>query len=390
MKFSDIIGHQYIKNHLTQSADEQRIPHAQLFVGPEGSGTLPMAIAYAQYLICNNSNGENTGENVACNIKINKLQHPDLHFIFPNNKVKESDKEPYSEMFTEQWVEFVTEYPYGNLSDWQNFLGVGNKQTIINVRDAASILKKLSLKSYEGGYKVMIIWMPEKMNAEASNKILKILEEPPQQTVFILVSENEKALLQTITSRCQIIRFNSLSENEITEALLKQNKCDANEATLIAKQAHGNYNKALKALNNTESDLPFDEWFVSWVRSAFLAKTKAKVVADLILWSDDLAAIGREKQKLFLEYCLELFRQAFMLNYNVSELVYIHPKAGNFKLEKFAPFVHENNIFEIYKEVSDAIYHIERNGNPKLIFTDLSIKLTRLIHVKSSPIEEKQ
>ncbi|RRA89889.1 DNA polymerase III subunit [Paenimyroides viscosum] len=382
MKFSDIVGQNHLKNHLVNSVQKGRIPHAQLFIGPEGSGTLSMALAYAQYIICNNKGSENEGGSTACNLKFDHLQHPDLHFVYPVATTDSIKSNATSDDFLGTWIDFLKETPYGSVNDWYEAIGIQKKQGNISVHEAASILKKLILKPFEGGYKVMIIWMAEKMNTEAANKLLKLLEEPTDKTVFILIAEDEKAILQTILSRCQVLHFNALNEQEIVQGLIEKENCDEVDAYSIAKQAQGNYNKALKLRYNITNEYPFDEWFVTWVRAAFRANKNARVVSDLIKWSDEIASIGREKQKLFLNHCMELFRQALLLNYSTSELVYMEPKVENFKLKNFAPFVNEHNILEIYQEIEDATYHIERNGNAKMIFTDLSIKLTRLIHKK--------
>lgn len=382
MLFSEILGQEHIKNHLIQSASQGRIPHAQLFVGPEGCGTLPMAIAYAQYMVCQNSGNENTGNNESCNLKFNHLSHPDLHFVFPTVTTEDVKSKPKSADFVVEWREFLNENPYGSLADWYKVLGVQNKQGEIRVDDAHEIIKQLSLKSLEGGYKIMIIWMAEKLNIAASNKLLKMLEEPTDKTVFILIAENEGDIIQTIRSRCQVLNFLGLPEEVISKALVNQENIDENNARKIAHQAQGNFNKALHIIHNNTEDAPFEQWFVLWVRAAFRAKGNAAAIQDLILWSEQIAALGREAQKRFLDFCLEMFRQALLLNYETKDLVYMEPKVEGFKLENFAPFVNGNNITEIYKEISDANYHIERNGNAKLILTDLSIKLTRLIHKK--------
>ncbi|POS02999.1 DNA polymerase-3 subunit delta' [Flavobacterium croceum DSM 17960] len=382
MLFSEILGQDHLKNHLTKSADEGRVPHAQLFVGPEGSGTLAMAIAYAQYLICNNTLGENNTENSACNLKFHHLQHPDLHFVYPTITTEDVKSKPKSLDFLTDWRLFVQQNPYGGIFDWYKFLGVQNKQGEIRVEDAQEIVKSLSLKSLEGSYKIMIIWMADKMNIAASNKLLKLLEEPTDKTVFILITENVENIIQTILSRCQVLQFNPLPENIIVEALVNREQIDRVVAQKIARQSQGNYNKALQIVKENNDELPFEEWFVFWVRSAFKAKGNASAIHDLIIWSEQIAALGRETQKKFLSFCTEMFRQALLLNYNAPSLVYMEPKVEKFTLENFAPFVHGNNILEIFKEISDASYHIERNGNAKIILTDLSIKLTRLIHKK--------
>lgn len=382
MQFSEILGQEHIKNHLTKSADLGRIPHAQLFVGPEGSGTLAMAIAYAQYILCSNQNGKNDGTNESCNIKFQKLSHPDLHFAYPTVTTDTVKRSPKSIDFITEWRQFVTQNPYGGLFDWYAILGVQNKQGEIRVDDAQEILKSLSLKAYEGGYKFMLVWMAEKLNIAASNKLLKLLEEPPEKTIFILISENEEDIIQTIRSRCQILHFNGLTEPIIAEALVAREEVDPKVAAKIAHQAQGNYNIALHLLHDDNDSHPFEQWFVTWVRAAFKAKGNAAAIQDLILWSEKIAALGREAQKKFLEFCIEMFRQALLINYKTKSLVYFEPKVEKFKLENFAPFVNGNNIQEIFTEISDAMYHIERNGNAKIILTDLSIKLTRLIHKK--------
>ena len=382
MQFSEILGQEHIKSHLTKSANLGRIPHAQLFVGPEGSGTLPMAIAYAQYLICSNQNGENSGSNEACNLKFQKTSHPDLHFIYPTVSTEEVKTKPKSIDFITEWRQFLEQNKYGSLFDWYQILGVKNKQGEIRVDDAQEILKLLALKSFEGGYKVMIIWMADKLNIAASNKLLKLLEEPTDRTVFILISENEEDIIQTIRSRCQVLHFNGLPEKVIADALISNQNMEPKAALKIAHQAQGNYNKALQLLQTDNESTFFERWFVDWVRAAFRAKGNAAAIQDLIQWSEQIAGLGRETQKKFLEFCIEMFRQALLLNYQAPNLVYMEPQVEKFKLENFAPFVNGNNINDIFKELSDAMYHIERNGNAKIILTDLSIKLTRLIHKK--------
>ena len=383
MLFSDILGQEHIKSHLTKSVDEGRIAHAQLFVGPEGSGTLPMALTYAQYLLCGNVRGENLGGNESCNLKFNNFSHPDLHFAFPVTTSHKVKSKPVSNFYLEEWRQLLEQQPYGNLFDWYNLLGVDNKQGQIGVDEAHEIVKSLSLKSYEGGYKVMIIWMAEKMNTACANKLLKLIEEPPEKTVFILIAEDEEQIINTIKSRCQVLHFPLLPEETIASGLVKNFHVEKSVASKIAHQSNGNYNKACDLIYQDSEDIQFEKWFVVWIRSAFKAKGNKSAIHDLISWSEEIAKTGRETQKKFLRFCLNYFRQALLLNYKANELVYLEPKSENFKLEKFAPFVHDNNILEISKEIQDAVYHIERNGNSKIILTDLSIKLTRLLHKKS-------
>lgn len=381
MSFDKIIGQEHIKQHLQTSAENGRIPHAQLFVGKEGSGTLPMAIAYAQFLLELSSNHPE-----ATRLKVSKLQHPDLHFAFPvttNDSVK---KHPVSNLFLEDWRTFLEEQPYGSLFNWLQFIGVENKQGLIGVDEAQNIVKKLQLKSYEGGFKVMIIWMAEKMNIAAANKLLKLIEEPPAKTIFLLITENEDQIINTIKSRCQALHFPSLSEEDITKTLVEREQISENEAAKIAHQSEGNYNKAVHILHQDSSDLQFEQWFITWVRAAFRAKGNAAVIQDLVSWSDEIAKSGRETQKRFLAYCLQFFRQALLLNYQSSELVFLETQTPKFDLKNFAPFVHSGNIQDINKELNEALYHIERNGNAKIILLDLSMKLTRFLHKKEAKV----
>ncbi|PQJ75427.1 ATP-binding protein [Polaribacter gangjinensis] len=380
MLFNQIIGQDHIKKHLQTAAENGRIPHAQLFIGKEGSGTLPMALAYAQFLLSHFSENPEISA-----LKCEKLQHPDLHFSFPvttNDVVK---SHPTSNAFLEDWRQFMETQPYGSLFNWLQHIGVENKQGLINVEESEEIVKKLQLKSYEGGFKVMIIWMAEKMHTSAANKLLKLIEEPPQKTIFLLIVEDEEQLLSTIKSRCQALHFPGLSERDIANSLVVNYQLSENEASNIAHQAEGNYNKALQLMQNDSSDLVFEEWFVAWVRTAFRAKGNVTVVQQLIAWSDTISKTGRETQKRFLEYCLQFFRQALLFNYKSEQLVFIETKT-DFNLSKFAPFVHSNNILDIEKEISDAMYHIERNGNAKIILLDLSIKLTRFLHKKEPTV----
>ncbi|MFT6933827.1 MAG: DNA polymerase-3 subunit delta' [Maribacter sp.] len=388
MFFKDILGLSHIKNHLTLSADAGRIPHAQLFVGPEGSGLLPMALAYAQYVICNNSDSENEGGEVACNLKFNSFSHPDMHFAFPVANSEKAKTRAVSDNYIQEWRNFMTEQPYGNLFDWYRLIEIEKKQGQIGVDEAQAVLKKLSLKSYEGGYKVMVIWMAERMNSAASNKLLKLIEEPPDKTIFLLLCQNEEQIIQTIKSRCQVLHLPPLAEEAIVTGLIDKG-ATKEEAMRVAHEANGNFNKALDLFHNDSEDLVFEKWFVQWVRSAFKAKGNKAAIHELILWSEELAKTGRETQKKFLHYCIMVMRQALLLNYGAEELAYMKIHVDGFQLKKFAPFVHENNILPIVEELENSIYHIERNGNAKIIFTDLSIKLTRLLHKKTSPLMPK-
>ena len=374
MNLENVLSNPLTKKYLKETIYTDRIAHAQLFIGEEGVGTLPTAIAYATEILTKIGN-DNT------KIKCEHLTHPDLHFAYPTATTTKIKDHPYSTLFLEEWRQFINKNPYGTLFDWYQFIGIANKQGKIGVDDAKEITSNLSLKSFEGGYKIMIIWMAELMNTDCSNKLLKLLEEPPAQTIFILVVENESLLLDTILSRCQITRFTKLGDQIITNALLEKGITDS-EAQKIAIRAQGNFRRALSFLNK-DSDNLFEEWFVRWVRMAYSAKGNKGILPSMLAWSEEIAKEGRETQKLFLEYCLEVFRQALLANYGVDSLVYIQFNS-NFKIQNFAPFVHHNNIQEIQQNIEEALYHIERNGNSKLILTDLSIKLIRLIHTRVS------
>lgn len=384
MLFSEVLGLPHIKNHLITSAKRGRVPHAQLFTGNHGSGLLPMAIAYARFILCNNTGQENQGENNSCNVKFKNLSHPDLHFAFPVATTDKIKSHPVSNNFLDSWRQFIAEQPYGSLFDWYQKLGIENKQGQIGVDEAQEIMRSLSLKSYEGGYKVMIIWMAEKMNTACSNKLLKLIEEPPDKTLFILISEDEEQIIQTIKSRCQILRFPPLGEIVISNSLMEDIGIKEGDARKIAIQANGSYSNALNILNKDSGDEIFEGLFIKWVRSAFRAKGNKASILDLIAWSEEVASLGREAQKSFLLYCLDFFRQAFLYNYKATDLVYMEIKDPGFKMEKFAAFIDGFNIKGITEELETAIYHIERNGNARLILTDLSIKLTRLLHKKAA------
>ncbi|WP_042491698.1 ATP-binding protein [Aequorivita sublithincola] len=379
MDFSEVIGQQHLKSHLSKTIENGRIPHAQLFVGVNGSGLLPMAIAYATELLCHKYE-KGSPEYLSCKSKIARWSHPDLHFVYPVNKVGKDTKKVTSDDFAKDWHNFVSKNPYGSLFEWLQSIGIENKQGNISKEEALNILKKLSLKAFESGYKVMIIWMAENMNISCANTILKLVEEPTDNTVLILLTEQEEQIITTIRSRCQKLTFPLLSEVDIAENLIIRREVLESLAFKTARRAQGDYNKALQLLEESGEDEIFEKWFISWVRTAFRAKGNKGAINNLLDWSDELAGQGRETQKKFLNYCIEVFRQALLKNYKADTLLFFEAKDTSFSLEKFSPFVHQNNIFEINSALEDASYHIERNGNPKIIFTDLSIKLTRLIH----------
>ena len=379
MTFSEVLGQQHIKSHLAKTVKSGKIPHTQLFIGKTGSGLLALALSYANEILCQ-SYDEKSDAYTSCKNKVNKLAHPDLHFVYPVNTNEDVKKNPISDNFASSWRDFVLNNSYSSLYDWYQFIGIEKKQGNISKHEAVSISKKLSLKSYEGGYKVLIIWMAEKMNNECANQLLKLIEEPPEKTVVLLLTENVEIILDTIKSRCQKLHIPSLAEEEIYQELVNAYSLKSNEAKKISHQSNGDFNKALQITKEDNKDVLFEDLFVLWVRTAFKAKKNKEAVNGLFHWSEKIAEEGRETQKKFLDFCLEIFRQAMLKNYNAESLIYFQSHDGNFSFDKFSAYIHQNNILDIREALEKAIYHIERNGNAKIIFTDVSIQLTRLIH----------
>ena len=374
MLFRDIIGHTFIKKELQRNLTLGRVPHCQLICGPEGSGALPVAIAYARQVICN----ELDQKAEFCNLKISELKHPDLHFVYPVANNQDVKSKAISSSFITNWREFLSLNPYGNLFEWYMSIGIENKQGKIGKDEAENLIKKMSLKSYEGGWKAVIIWMAEKMNPSATNKLLKLIEEPPEKTLFIFVAEDELLLMDTLVSRCQRINLNKIPNDLIKKALVDKGFSNelANKASL---ESNGSYNKAFSFAKGKESDSVFEKWFQSWVRSAFKVKKNKEAVLELVDWSKTVSKSGRETQKKFIAYCLEIFRQALLLNYGISELTFYSPST-DFNFDSFSKFIGGANVEEISLELENAYIQIQSNGNPNMIFTDLSLKLTRLIH----------
>ena len=374
MLFRDIIGHTFIKKELQRNLTLGRIPHCQLICGPEGSGALPLAIAYARQVICN----ELDQKTEFCNLKISELKHPDLHFVYPVANNQDVKSKAISSSFITNWREFLSLNPYGNLFEWYMSIGIENKQGKIGKDEAENLIKKMSLKSYEGGWKAVIIWMAEKMNPSATNKLLKLIEEPPEKTLFIFVAEDELLLMDTLVSRCQRINLNKIPNDLIKKALIDKGFSNelANKASL---ESNGSYNKAFSFAKGKESDSVFEKWFQSWVRSAFKVKKNKEAVLELVDWSKTVSKSGRETQKKFIGYSLEVFRQALLLNYGISELTFYSPST-DFNFDNFSKFIGGANVEEISLELENAYIQIQSNGNPNMIFTDLSLKLTRLIH----------
>ncbi|MBI2721883.1 MAG: DNA polymerase III subunit delta' [Bacteroidetes bacterium] len=373
MLYNKIVGQQEAKGRLLKMVNEARIPHALLFSGKEGSGNLPAAVAFAQHLYCKQPSVNGAcGTCTSCN-KVSKLIHPDLHFVFPI--VKNKDVKSSSDLIKE-FREIYLQQPYISLHDWFIELNAENKQPIIPVDESNDILRKLSYTSYEGSYKIMIIWQPEKMNAEAANKLLKVLEEPTEQTIFILVSTQPDQLLPTIISRVQQIPFYNCTEKEISDALIVDYKVNAAVASQTAILANGNYGEAISLLTHNDENISFLTNFQSFMRLAFKFDG-----GKALLWIDENAAGGREKQKQFFQYGLEVFRDCLMYNFGSRDLIRLNGQEKQF-LEKFAPFVTQKNYEQLVEEFNNNYYYIERNANPKILFMDLILKTNELINRK--------
>lgn len=378
MLFSQIIGHEDIKAKLIQSVKENRVAHAQLFLGQEGTGKLSLAIAYAQYINCTNR-----GEHDSCGVcpsckKFNALAHPDLHFIFPTTTNKNVKKDPESDLFLAEWREYLEKCEtYADLSSWYNALDVENKQGAINVRDAATIMRKLNLKAYEAEYKVAIIWMAEKLNVQSANKLLKVLEEPPEKTLFILISENQEELLTTIRSRTVLMKIPKLTLDEVQNALVNKFGCDYNVARNAAVLANGNWILAQSYINDQEDEKLYFQSFQKWMRYCF--RFSASELIDFI--ANDIKSLGREKQKEFLAYGLNFFHNALLMNNGLSDNVLL-PEDEKAFLKNFAPFISNNNIDLITELFEESINQIERNGNASLIFLDDSYKIFNYFKMK--------
>ena len=371
MFFKDVIGQEEAKQRLIREAKEGKIAHARLFCGPEGIGKLPLAIAFARYLSCNNP-----GENDACGVcpscvKFNKLAHPDLHFVFP--VIKKKAKDTVSDDFISEWRELLSHTPYFNLNIWLEEMGAENQQAQIYVKESDEIIRKLSLKSSQGGYKIMIIWLPEKMNVECSNKLLKLLEEPPSQTIFLLISEEPDMLLTTIQSRTQRFTLYGIKEECIMERLQNQYGLQEKDANSIAHQSEGNFLKALESIHLSEENKLFFDLFVNLMRLSYQRK-----IREMKQWSETLAAMGREKQKHFLSYCQRLVRENFISNFQDPSLIFMNEEEQN-SSKRFAPYINEKNVMGIMDELSEAQRHIEQNVNARMVFFDFSLKMIVLL-----------
>ena len=375
MLFDKIIGHKKIIERLKLSVDNNKISHAQMFSGPEGAGVLNVALAYAEYVLCLHKDNKET-----CSKKVSDLNHPDIHFVYPVNTNKVITRKPVSNDFITEWREFFSNNKSHYIQDWYEKIDISKKAGRIGVDEAQNMVKKMSLKSYEGGFKIMIIWMPELMNIPTANKILKLIEEPTGKTLFLFVTENEKDIIKTVYSRTQLVYFNRLADSEVRDFLISEYKnkiINLDMASDIALRSNGNLTTAISILHDDENENKFEELFVMWVRGSFKADIKV-----LIDWSNEMAKLGKQFQVNFLKYAARVFRQGLLENYEAKELSFLKVEAEGFSFDKFIKFVHGQNISDMLKELDLAIYHIERNGNAKIVLLDVSVKITRGLHTK--------
>ncbi|MDO9153653.1 MAG: DNA polymerase III subunit delta [Paludibacter sp.] len=383
MQFSEIIGQHDIKTRFVRSVAEQRIPHAQLLRGQEGVGKLALAIAYAQFICCENRHEtDSCGLCPSC-IKYKKLAHPDLHFVFP--VIKPANKgSVVCDDYIADFRAAIIENPYISVNNWYARISGDQKQGLIYSNESEEIIRKLSLKTYESEYKVMIIWLPEKMHVNCANKLLKILEEPPEKTVFLLVSNTPDEIISTILSRTQHINIPKLTEDDIVLALLRNSEIDITqqEAVNVSRIANGSLLNAFSILSEGDENKQNFDRFVMIMRLAWQVGNRKDHASlkTLKKWADDIAAsaVGRERQKNFLTYSQRMTRENFILNMQHPELNYLTTFESEFS-SRFSPFIHERNVEDLMKEFALAERHIEQNVNAKMVFFDLVLKVIMLL-----------
>ncbi len=374
MQFSNILGQQKIKEQLLKSVKNNKVSHAQLFFGPEGVGKLALAIAYAQYINCENpSESDSCGQCSSCR-KYEKLVHPDLHFVFPVVKLK---PDSVSDDHIEQWRELFLKNPYFTYNDWLAHLGNETKQAGIFVHETSNILKKISLSTYESEYKVMIFWLPEKMNLDTANKLLKILEEPPEKTLFLLVSEDPESIITTVRSRTQPIKIPRISDEALSEYLDNNYTLSDNDKRTILSFAQGSLSKLKKAVDDSDENKEMFKLFVKFMRTVYTFKIQE--VNDV---TTEISKLSREQLKRFFKLSLRLFRENFMLNIGEEALAILTTEEYNFS-KKFNLFINQNNIEQLKSEFEKAFEDISRNGQASIIIYDLAVKTNILFRRKS-------
>ena len=375
MLFRDIPSNTKAKQHLLKSIHNNKISHAQLFLGNDGSSSLAMAWAFSQYLMCENRTLEDScGKCPSC-LKTSKLNHPDLHWVFP--VVTGRGANPVSDMFLSDWREFLKGNIFPSEEDWHSHLGLTNRQSFISVNEAIEISKKTILKPYEGSYRIILIWHCEKMLTQTANKLLKLLEEPPQKNMFILITNQSDKLLATIKSRLQCVKIESTDRASISTYLQEKYNVTKEKSEDVANLSEGNIGAAISFLLGNELLERNIHEFQKWMRLCFQAK-----IIDLVTWVDFINSWGREQQKGFLTYSLHMIRESLIENFASNDIKKVKHEESSF-IKKFAPFIHENNSIKIIEELERAHQHISRNGNAKIIFMDLTLRITVLLHIKS-------
>lgn len=371
MRFSDVIGQEEAKQRLRQMVKENRVPHAIMLCGPQGCGKMALALAFASYLLCQNRTDEDScGVCSQCTMTA-KLSHPDLHFSYPVIRPTGtgSEHKMSSEDFADEWRRMLSRGVYFTMDQWLAEMNAANQQAVIGVGESDLLIRKLSLKSSQGGYKVVVIWLPERMNAECANKMLKLLEEPPHETVFLMVCEEPEKLLETIRSRAQRIDVKRIEDEAIERALVDQRGIDADAAHRLARAAGGSWLTALEELDADNEKKQFFELFVSLMRLAYMRKIK-----DLRKWSETAAGLGREKQRRMLAYFMRLVRENFMYNFHNPELCYMTREEENFA-RNFAPYINEANVIEMSGLMNRAMRDIGQNANAKIVFFDMATNI---------------
>ena len=376
MKFTEVIGQEEATARLLQMVAEGRLPHAMMLCGPSGSGKMALALAFASYLLCENrgDGGDSCGCCRQCAM-VAKWEHPDLHFTFPTIKLPSMSPEhkPVSDDFMRQWRQMLSEGPYFSMNRWMEMMGAENQQAIITAGESDGLTRKLSLKSSQGGYKVSVIWLPERMNQECANKMLKLIEEPPSRTVFIMVCEEPDKLLDTIRSRTQRIDVRRTDDESIRQALVERRGIGEDTARRVARMAGGSWLRAVETLDADNENDQFLELFQQLMRLAYMRN-----IRELKHWSDTMQAMGRERQKRFLNYFLRLVRENFMYNFRQPELVYMTQREEDFA-RNFARFVNENNILQISDLANRAIRDISQNANARIVFFDMALQMIVLL-----------
>jgi DNA polymerase-3 subunit delta' len=370
MQFKDVIGQNAAKAQLIKSVQDDRISHAQLFLGNLGHGSFPLALAYVQYLFCENKMGNDSCGNCASCRKMEQMQHPDVHYTFPT---VQADHKVCDPLMT-AWREQVLNSPYFNLFEWSHKIDPKGRNAIISVHQSQELINRLTLKSFEGGYKVAIVWMADTMNDACANKLLKLIEEPPPRTLIILLAEQNEAILPTILSRTQILKIKPLSDSEIQELLRNKGVNNSDLAASIALRSEGNVIAANALLSDNQTSHQNRTDFIQLMRVCY-----KKDVLPMFDWSEKLASYGKDEQKDFLAYALFMVRQSIMKNYTNGDLMRASQEEIDF-LDKFARFITNNNILPFTQLFNDAIYHLDRNANPKLLFTNITFEVMRYIH----------